>query len=80
LSRSFFTLCWNTLFTSSLLYLSSLLIHIRFFPLQTNMKFYTTAGAVLLTTFAATAGGIEFDPENEGTKLPYSWIYQAGRL
>lgn len=44
------------------------------------MKFFTTAGAVLLSAFAATAGGIEFDPEDEGTSSVNKWIYQAGRL
>ena len=32
------------------------------------MKFFSTVGAVLLPFIAATAGGIQFDPEDEGTQ------------
>jgi hypothetical protein len=30
------------------------------------MRFFFSTGAVLLSVLAATAGGIEFDPEDEG--------------
>jgi hypothetical protein len=30
------------------------------------MRFFFSTGAVLLSALAATAGGIEFDPEDEG--------------
>lgn len=33
------------------------------------MKFSSTIGAVLLPFLAATAGGIEFNPEDEGTTV-----------
>lgn len=33
------------------------------------MKYFTTTGAVLLSVLTATAGGIKFDPEDEGTSI-----------
>ena len=40
------------------------------------MKFCSTLGAVLLPFIAATAGGIEFDPEDEGAH----WDCQVAEL
>jgi len=39
------------------------------------MKYFTTTGAVLLSVLTATAGGIKFDPEDEGTSI----ARQSGR-
>ncbi|RAR05637.1 glycoside hydrolase family 76 protein [Stemphylium lycopersici] len=39
------------------------------------MKYFSSAGAVLLSAFAATAGGIEFDPQDEASILSVTRQY-----
>lgn len=41
------------------------------------MKYFTTTGAVLLSALTATAGGIKFDPEDEGEDIRSNRGYKA---
>ncbi|KAF1833751.1 hypothetical protein BDW02DRAFT_526971 [Decorospora gaudefroyi] len=44
------------------------------------MKLFSTAGAVLLASLAATAGGIKFDPEDEASMLSATKQYAYGLM